>query len=68
MFLFFRPRGSFWGFGLGVPAILLVLIVLPLWIAYELCKALVFVLRDAGKLIAWAWRRGVTPKSQEDET
>lgn len=47
-----------WGFGVGLPTFLFV--ILPLWLVYEIAKAIVlaigFVLVEAFKAIRWAWR------------
>lgn len=48
-----------WGFGVGLPTFLF--LILPCWLSYEIAKAVVLVtadvLRDAYRIARWAWRR-----------
>jgi hypothetical protein len=55
----YRRLGRHWGVGFGLPVF--IFIVLPLWIGYEVAKAVVIVtaavIRDAYRIARWAWRR-----------
>lgn len=55
----YRRLGRHWGVGFGLPV--LIFVVLPLWLAYEIAKAAVIVtcdvVRDAYRIARWAWRR-----------
>jgi hypothetical protein len=48
-----------WGFGVGLPTFLF--LILPLWLVYEVAKAIVlaiaFVLAETFKAICWAWHQ-----------